>query len=115
MLIKDRHCLEAINEAANKIFDYSSEFSSADEFLEDVKSFDAVMMNFVIIGEMVDKISGDLKKRNNQITWSKIKGFRNLVAHDYFGIDAEEVWQIIQEKLPTLKSQLEDIINQENS
>lgn len=61
------------------------------------------MMNFVIIGEMVDKISDEFKSKHPGIEWIKIKGFRNIVAHDYFGIDAEEVWQIIKTWIPTLK------------
>jgi len=63
-------------------------------------------MNFVVIGEMVDKISDELKSKHPEIEWIKIKGFQNIVAHDYFGIDAEEVWQIIKNKIPALKSDL---------
>ena len=67
-------------------------------------------MNFVVIGEMVDKLSEDFKKDHGKIEWTKIKGFRNLVAHDYLGIDAEEVWQIIKDKIPTLKSEIKTLI-----
>jgi uncharacterized protein with HEPN domain len=55
---------------------------------------------------MIDKISDEFKKKHPEIEWLKIKGFRNIVAHDYFGIDAEEVWQIIKNKIPTLKSDI---------
>jgi uncharacterized protein with HEPN domain len=64
------------------------------------------MMNFVVIGEMVDKISDEFKKSHSNIEWIKIKGFRNIVAHDYFGIDAEEVWLIIKNKIPNLKIEI---------
>jgi uncharacterized protein with HEPN domain len=47
---------------------------------------------FFVIGEMVDKLSEEIKRKHPEIEWIKIKGFRNIVAHDYFGIDAEEVW-----------------------
>jgi len=60
-------------------------------------------MSFVVIGEMVSKISAELKKIHNNIDWDRIKNFRNLVAHDYFGIDAEEVWQIIINDVPELE------------
>jgi len=69
------------------------------------------MMNFVVIGEMVDKLSNDFKTSHPKIEWMKIKGFRNIVAHDYFGIDAEEVWQIIKEKIPTLKSDIGQLLD----
>lgn len=68
------------------------------------------MMNFVVIGEMVVKISEDLKMRHPEIEWIKIKGFRNIVAHDYFGIDAEEVWQIINNKISALKNQIQALL-----
>jgi uncharacterized protein with HEPN domain len=68
------------------------------------------MMNFVVIGEMIDKISDDLKRKHPDIEWTKIKGFRNIVAHDYFGIDAEEVWQIVKNKIPSLKSDLKQLL-----
>jgi uncharacterized protein with HEPN domain len=78
--------------------------------MDDYRNFDAAMMNFVVIGEMVDKISDEFKKNNDKIEWIKIKGFRNIVAHDYFGIDAEEVWQIIKNKIPTLKSEIKGLM-----
>ena len=66
------------------------------------------MMNFIVIGEMVEKLSETfIKKTNTRIDWFKIKGFRNIIAHNYFGIDAEEVWQIIHDSLVKLKAELE--------
>ncbi len=57
-------------------------------------------MNFVIIGESVLRLDSDFIENNAQIEWYKIREFRNLIAHDYFGIDVEEVWDIIQSKIP---------------
>jgi len=107
---KDQFCLEAINDAIDKILEYTLGYSSADEFNDAYRDFDATMMNFVVIGEMVEKISDDFKRKHSNIDWIKIKGFRNIVAHDYFGIDAEEVWQIIKNKIPSLKSDLEELL-----
>jgi uncharacterized protein with HEPN domain len=110
MLTKDHHCLESIIEATDRIIEYTSGFESADDFNNDHRNFDATMMNFVLIGEMVDKLSQDFKMKNSIIDWVKIKGFRNIVAHDYFGIDAEEVWQIIKNKIPILKSEITKLL-----
>jgi uncharacterized protein with HEPN domain len=110
MLTKDQHCLESIIEAIERIFEYTSGFNSADDLNNDYRNFDATMLNFVVIGEMVEKISDDFKKKHPEIEWIKIKGFRNIVAHDYFGIDAEEVWQIIKNKIPQLKIDMQDIL-----
>ena len=111
MLTKDHHCLESIIEATGRIIEYTSRFESADDFNNDQRNFDATMMNFVVIGEMVDKLSQDFKKKNSNIDWVKIKGFRNIIAHDYFGIDAEEVWQIIKNKIPILKSEITKLLD----
>jgi len=111
MLVKDHHCLESIIEATDRIIEYTAGIKSADDFNNDYRNFDATMMNFVVIGEMVDKLSDDFKKKHNKIEWVKIKGFRNLVAHDYFGIDAEEVWQIIKNKIPAPKSEMTKLLD----
>jgi uncharacterized protein with HEPN domain len=110
MLTKDQHCLESISEAIDRIIEYTSRYCSADEFNDDYRNFDATMMNFVVIGEMVEKLSENFKRQNNNIEWIKIKGFRDIVAHDYFGIDAEEVWQIIKIKIPILKTEIENLL-----
>ena len=107
---KDFHRLEMILDSIDKILDYTQKFRDPDSFNEDIKTFDASMMNFIIIGEMVMKLSEDFKMQYNSIDWVRIKAFRNIVAHDYFGIDAEEVWQIIQNDLPALKKEVQTIM-----
>ncbi len=104
MLNKDADCLANILESIQKIEEYVASFNNADELNFDTKSFDAVLMNFIVIGEMAGKLSDDFKNSNVEIEWWKIKGLRNIVAHDYFGVDAEEIWQIIKNWLPKLKS-----------
>ena len=111
MLTKDQYCLESIIESIDRIFDYTSGFRSADDFNNDHLKFDATLMNFVVIGEMAGKLSEDFKNGISDIDWVKIKGFRNIIAHDYFGIDAEEVWQIIKNKLPVLKSEINRLLD----
>jgi uncharacterized protein with HEPN domain len=111
MLTKDQHCLESILEAIDRIIEYTSGINTADDFDNDHRNFDATMMNFVVIGEMVEKLSDEFKKKHSEVEWIKIKGFRNLVAHDYFGIDAEEVWQIIKNKIPALKSDIKLLLD----
>ena len=110
MLAKDLHCLESIIEAIDRILEYTSAYENADEFNEDYRNFDATMMNFVIIGELIGKLSDDFIYKNPGIEWHKIKGLRNIVAHDYFGIDAEEVWQIVKNKIPKLKADISIIL-----
>ena len=94
-------------DAIEKIKQYSSRFTSADDFWNTTQAFEASLMNFIIIGEMVEKLSEELTDASkNEIDWFKIKGFRNILAHNYFGVDAEEVWQIIHNSLPKLETWL---------
>jgi uncharacterized protein with HEPN domain len=103
---KDKANILAILDACDKISKYVEGISSAHQFFEEAIVFDATLMNFVVIGEMVDRISADVKKSHPDIDWRKIKDFRNIVSHDYLGIDAEEVWQIIHDHLPSLREKL---------
>lgn len=98
--------LEALIESIDKIEQYSSEFNNADEFYHDSKSFDATMMQFILIGEIISRMDEDFKKSQKHIPWQKIKDFRNIVAHDYFGIDADEIWDIVKEKIVPLKKDI---------
>ncbi len=107
---KDKLNLLSISESIKKILEYSDGYSNADEFYRNQRDFDAAMMNFIIIGEMVARLSEAFIKENKQIDWFKIRGFRNIVAHNYFGIDAEEVWQIIQNHIPQLQEGINNIL-----
>lgn len=107
---KDRGNLLAILDSCGKIQKYIDDIWDADAFFSNEKTFDAVLMNFVIIGEAVSRLSEGLKEEENQIPWNKIKGLRNIVAHDYFGVDAEEVWQIIKNNLPEFENDIKLIV-----
>lgn len=109
---KDFMLLLNVQDAILKIKSYAANFSDVDEFYNDTKTFDAVMMNFVVIGEMSNKLSDHFKSATAQkINWLKIIGLRNIIAHNYFGIDAEEVWQIIEDTLIDLERKLKQILN----
>ncbi|MEM8901796.1 MAG: DUF86 domain-containing protein [Bacteroidota bacterium] len=107
---KDRANFLAILDSCEKIKKFCKGILTADEFYEDEKTFDAVMMNFVVIGEAVSRLSETTKLSNPAIPWIKIKGLRNIVAHEYFGIDAEEIWQIISNDLPSLIVNIQKIL-----
>ncbi|MBD3374332.1 DUF86 domain-containing protein [candidate division KSB1 bacterium] len=107
---KDRLNILSILEAIDKISDYTRGYSDADEFYANQRDFDASMMNFIVIGEMVLRLSEEFVEKYNHIDWHKIRGFRNIVAHNYFGIDAEEVWEIIQIHLPKLNNDLNKVL-----
>jgi len=107
---KDRGTLLAILDSIEKILSYVRGISSAEGYFQSPMAFDATLMNFINIGEMADRVSVELKSKHPEVGWQKMKDFRNLVAHDYLGINAEEVWQIIKVDLPKLESSLKKIL-----
>ncbi|WP_186441286.1 HepT-like ribonuclease domain-containing protein [Desulfamplus magnetovallimortis] len=96
--------------ALNKIINYFSGYDNADGFYHNQRDFNASMMNFIVIGEMVSRLSDGTVDKYKNVDWYKIRGFRNIIAHNYFGIDAEEVWDIIQNHLPELQIELQKMI-----
>jgi len=103
--------LQSLLEAIDKIADYSHTFENADDFYHDSKSFDASMMQFVVIGEIVIRLDDDYKQSHSTIPWQKVKDFRNIIAHDYFGIDADEIWSIIQNYLLPLRENIKVLLD----
>jgi uncharacterized protein with HEPN domain len=97
-------------EMVEKIQEYTKFIHSVEEFEKDSKTFDACMMDFIVIGELVWKLSDEFQEKHSHIEWYKIRAFRNFAAHQYFGILPEKVWEIIQTKIPELKTNLEKII-----
>ena len=112
MLNNDETNLKGILESILKINDYLKPHQNVSQLFEDQKSFDAILMNFVVIGDMVERLSDEFLSKYHYLEWAKIKGFRNLIAHDYFGVDAEEVWQIAKTHLQQLKSDIQTILLQ---
>ena len=108
---KDFSCIVSIIDSIDKIEKYTVGYKNADEFYNNPQSFDASMMNFIVIGEMAEKLSEEFKEiSGSKINWNKIRSFRNIIAHNYFGIDAEEVWQIINNSLKSLKVEVKNFI-----
>lgn len=82
--------LEDMLQSANKIKRYTDKLDY-DTFIEDDKTIDAVVRNFEIIGEAANRIDPDFQTKNPEIEWKRIRGFRNRIIHEYFGVDYEIV------------------------
>ena len=111
MLNKDYYILLSMLETIEKIIRYTSNYHSADELYKNDRDFDAAMMNFIVIGEEVGKLTDELKSKNELIDWQKIYSLRNIIAHHYFGINVDIVWQIISIDLPKFKDDLNILLN----
>lgn len=74
---------------------------------------DAIIRNFEIIGEASKNIPNDIQKKYPKIPWRKMVGLRNLIAHEYFGIDYEMIWEIAKNNLPQNRNDLKIMIEKE--
>ena len=101
--------VEDILESCHKIMDYTKDYSF-EEFVEDPKTIDAVIRNFEIIGEAANRLPEDFKDLHQDIDWFRIRGFRNRLVHDYFGIDYSIVWQVKETYLSQLIKKLEKLV-----
>jgi len=81
-----------------------------EQFKADDKTIDAVIRNFEIIGEAANRIEPDFKQAHPDIEWHHLRGLRNRIVHDYFGIDYEIVWAIIEENLEELSISIEILL-----
>jgi uncharacterized protein with HEPN domain len=104
--------LEDILSSISKIQSYIGD-SSYDEFIKDEMKLDAVVRNLEIIGEASRHIPAEIKGNYSDIEWRKIGAFRNILAHEYFGIDYEILWDIITSKLNSLHFGIQSILNKE--
>lgn len=100
--------LDDICEAIDRIEQYISGMSF-DIFSKDRKSVDAVVRNLEIIGEASNRLPADFKDGHPQIEWHKVVGLRHRIVHEYFGIDLQIVWQILQKDLPSLRQAISQI------
>ena len=100
--------VEDILESCYKIIEYTKGVSF-EEFVVDSKTVDAVIRNFEIIGEAANRLPEEFKDLHQDIDWFRIRGFRNRIVHDYFGIDYSIVWQIKETYLSQLVQNLEKI------
>lgn len=84
--------------------------SDFDYFRTDRKTFSATIRELEIIGEAIRNISDDIKAQYPEVLWQEIRSFRNKITHEYFGVDVNIVWDIVQNELELLKVQTSDIL-----
>ena len=103
--------LKDILEAIRKIENYTKAIAF-DDFVMDELIQDGVVRNLEVIGEAVKNIPEDIKDKKPEVEWKKIAGLRDILIHDYFGIDEDIVWDAVKNKLPGLKEKINGILSE---
>ncbi len=85
-----------------------------DSFAQDRKTHSATIRELEIIGEASGNVPEAIRNLNPDVPWRVLKDFRNVLAHHYFGVNVDIVWDIVQRKLPELKVQIEEILAKES-
>jgi len=101
--------LEDMQESLQKIFTFTHGLSR-EAFLSNDLVIDAVLRNFEVMGEAASKLPDDFVAQHPDVAWHKIIGMRNRLIHGYFGVSTAIVWETIQQHLPVLRDQLEELI-----
>lgn len=104
--------LDDIQESCKKVLRYTRDMNHK-QFIQDDKTYDAVVRNLEIIGEAVKHVPENFRHRYPDVEWRKIAGLRDIVAHVYFGINDEIVWDVVENKIPQLLEQISGILEQE--
>jgi len=101
--------LEDIIDAAEAVREYVAGMGKS-ELARDRRTSDAVVRNLEVIGEAVKKLPAQVKRDHPEVEWKKIAGLRDILIHDYFGIDVDIVWDVLQNKVPVLVEQVRRIL-----
>jgi uncharacterized protein with HEPN domain len=102
----DDFYIEAVLEHIEALKTYTPRTKS--EFLTDEKTYDAILMRLIALGEELSHISDDTQEKHYKQEWHLVIGLRNRVAHGYFEVDKDVIWRILTDNsLDQLKSSLE--------
>jgi len=101
--------LQHILESIAWIEEYTS--TGRDQFLTSRMAQDATLRQLQVMAESTQRLSEDLKDQHPEVDWRALSGFRNVLVHDYLGIDMAEVFSAIQGNLPSLKAAVESLLS----
>ncbi len=106
--------LQDIGEALQRIADYTAGMT-AEDFMTDHKTADAVIRNLEVIGEAARYLPSDVSARYPEIPWAEMRALRNILAHEYFGVSLPILWRTVTHDLPPIAPLLAAILEQEAS
>ena len=110
---RDYHLyLKDILEACKKLMYYSAGITF-EQFSKDDMRYDAILHNLEIIGEAAKHVPEEIKSKYPKVEWRRISGLRDIVAHVYFGVSDEIIWDVTKNNIPSLYEQIKDLLRSE--
>jgi len=103
--------IQDIIESVEEVEEFTAGMTFND-FAEDKKTINAVVRSLEVIGEAAKKIPDNLRENHPQIPWKRMTGMRDKLIHEYFGIDLEIVWKVVENELPPIKPQIHKIMHE---
>jgi uncharacterized protein with HEPN domain len=101
-----RHIKECLDAIAQYVID------GRDAFLRDRKTQKAMLRELQELAESTQRLSAGVKERHRDVPWTAIAGFRNVLVHDYLGLNLERVWSIAARDLPALRIAVEAMLRE---
>jgi uncharacterized protein with HEPN domain len=108
----DKLYLIHISECIERVETYVGE-GGKDAFMASTLIQDAVLRNLQTLAESTQRLSDSLKATHPEVEWYKIAGFRNVLVHDYLGVDLERAWLIVERDLPDLKHTITTMLREQ--
>ena len=102
--------LQDIADSCARISEYVRGLSKT-ELIRDQRTYDAVVRNLEIVGEAAKHVSPKLRSRLPEVNWRKVAGMRDMLAHAYFGIDNDILWDVVQHKIPQLAQSINSFLH----
>lgn len=101
--------LEDIDSACANIRDFTDGLSKDDVFGDKMR-FDAILMNLFVIGEAAKKVPQKTRDAYDEVDWRRIAGMRDFIAHQYFALDLDIIWDAIENDIPELHEEVQKIL-----
>ncbi|AJE02230.1 HepT-like ribonuclease domain-containing protein [Geobacter pickeringii] len=114
---KGREITDYLNDILGSINDVK-EFVSGmtyDAFAADKKTVNAVIRSLEVLGEATKHVPASFRNRHPNIPWNKMAGMRDVLIHDYMGVDLKTVWKVAQERLPEIKPLVEGVVSEKGN
>lgn len=100
-----------MQESVDRILEWTTGIEKG-MFLSDRKTYDAVVRNLILIGEAAGRIPEEAQAKVPELDFRRLRGLRNILAHAYFGVDDDVLWDIVENHVPALREQIEGLLGE---